>query len=238
MLKHFLKLKENLELSPSFDQIVQVRHSAVRSALENKAAAIRDTKFIGSLQRKTRIQPRQGEQFDIDILVVLGEFANWLTPGDPNGIYPQQALDYLFGSVRDSDRYSTKSPIKDAPTIALQFADNVKVELVPAYRDMIGHSPDGVNQFQKGRGYWIPKNGRWEFSDYDFEAKYVTDMNDASDGYLVPTIKMLKAAKRLHFPQLNSFPLEILATQTVPAIVNYKKRNNESITYPELIRLL
>ena len=64
MLKHFLKLKENLELSPSFDQIVQVRHSAVRSALENKAAAIRDTKLIGSLQRKTRIQPRQGEQFD------------------------------------------------------------------------------------------------------------------------------------------------------------------------------
>ena len=74
MNNHFSKLKQNLEPNPSFDQTIQTRHAAVRSALENKGAAIKDTKLIGSLQRKTRIQPRIGEKFDIDILVVLGKF--------------------------------------------------------------------------------------------------------------------------------------------------------------------
>jgi Second Messenger Oligonucleotide or Dinucleotide Synthetase domain len=78
MHDHFLKLKTNLELTPSFDQVVQTRHAAVQSALENTGAAIREMKLIGSLQRQTRIQPRQNDPFDINILVVLGSFYNWL----------------------------------------------------------------------------------------------------------------------------------------------------------------
>jgi hypothetical protein len=237
MHNHFLKLKQNLEPNPSFDQTVQARHAAVRSTLQNKGAAIKETKLIGSLQRKTRIQPRPDDQFDIDILVVLGEFNRWLTPGDPNGITPEIALNYVYTSVNQSDRYSAKNPKVDAPTIELQFRDNVKVELVPAYLDMIGQSPDGKMHSPIGRGYWIPKRGQWELADYDFEADYITNMNIASDGYLVPTIKMLKAMKRTRFPFIQSFPLEIIATRLIPFIVSYKHENNQLITYPELIKL-
>jgi hypothetical protein len=71
MQLHFVKMKQNLELNPSFDETIQVRHNAIRSSLENNGVAVRDTKLIGSLQRKTRIQPREGDEFDIDILVIL-----------------------------------------------------------------------------------------------------------------------------------------------------------------------
>jgi hypothetical protein len=237
MNAYFEKLKQNLELSPSFEQIVQTRHAAVRSAIANRGAEIKETKLIGSLQRKTRIQPRQTDQFDIDIVIVLGEFHSWLPVGDPNGITPERALNYVHGSVQGSDRYSSKNPQRDAPTIALQFADEVKVELVPAYVDMIGQNSTGTTHSPKGRGYWIPKNGRWELADYDFEAAHVTEKNLASEGYLVPTIKMLKSIKRLHFPYLGSFPLEVLAAQAIPSIVAYQRQNNQTITYPDLIRL-
>ena len=68
----FLKLKSNLELNKTFDEIIQQRHNAVRSVLENNLSNI-ETKLIGSLQRKTRIQPRPEDGFDIDILVILDE---------------------------------------------------------------------------------------------------------------------------------------------------------------------
>jgi len=237
MHNHFSKLKQNLELNPSFDQIVQTRHSAVRSALKNKSVVIKDTKLIGSLQRKTRVQPRENDVFDIDVLVVLGEFNRWLPVGDPNGVTAEQALNHVYGSVDKSDRYSTKNPEKDSPTVSLQFADKVKVELVPAYLDMIGHGPDGKTHSPKGRSYWVPDNGRWVLADYDFEAGHITNMNAASDGYLVPAIKMLKSIKRLHFPYLKSFPLEILAAQLIPTIVDYRKKNCQAVSYPEMVKL-
>jgi hypothetical protein len=233
----FLKFKQNLELNSSFDQITQIRHAAVRSALASTGAAIKETKLIGSLQRQTRIQPRLGDEFDIDILVVLGEFYNWLPVGDPNGVTPDRALNYVYGAVEGSDRYSTKNPAHDAPTVALQFADKIKVELVPAFLDMIGQSPGGATHSPVGRGYWVPKNGRWELADYDFESSHITERNKASGGYLIPTIKMFKAAKRIHFAALKSFPLEILAAQAIPAIMNSYKKNNHAVTYPDLIKL-
>jgi hypothetical protein len=237
MRQHFLKFKENLELNPSFDQITQNRHAAVRSALANKGPAVKETKLIGSLQRQTRIQPGQNDEFDIDILLVLGEFYNWLPVADANGVTPDRALNYIYSAVQGSDRYSTKNPEYNAPTIALQFADKIKVELVPAFLDMVGQTPAGISYSPVGRGYWIPKNGRWELADYDFEAAHITERNKASGGYLIPTIKMLKAAKRLHFASLRSFALEILAAQAIPPVVNSYKQNNLTITYPNLIKL-
>jgi hypothetical protein len=237
MKDHFLKLKQNLELNPSFDQIIQARHAAVRSALENRSGIVKNTQLIGSLQRKTRIQPRENDVFDIDILVILGEFYSWLPIGHPNGVLPEQALNHVHGSINKSERYSLKNPEKDSPTVCLQFADKVKVELVPAYLDMIGHSPDGRTHSPKERSYWVPDNGRWVLADYDFEAGHITDMNAASDGYLVPAIKMLKSIKRLHFPYLKSFPLEILAAQLIPFIVDFRKKNRQAVSYPDMIKL-
>lgn len=232
MKAHFDKLKENLELSPTFQSEVSTRHNAIRSAIENISGKIEGTKLIGSLQRKTRIQPRTDDEFDIDILVILGTFDRWVPTG---GITPAAAQAHLLQTLQSSDRYNKYQPCADAPTVTLQF-DKIKVELVPAYRDSVGRSPSGASTLPAGRGYWVPTQTGWEFADYDFDASEVTRLNALADGRLVPTIKILKAIKRHRFPQLKSFGLEILACQTIPMIVQYRaERNMAAHTDAELL---
>lgn len=228
----FQKLRSNLALSESFDKLIQQKHSAVRSVIENINPAIK-TKLIGSLQRKTRIQPADKEELDIDILVILGEFNRWVSFG--SGVAPSDALQKVHDSIGESDRYNAMGPEKDAPVVTFEYKDGIKVELVPAYVDNIGYWADGTPTV-KGRGYWVPKNGKWELADYDHEAEHLSSLNSVSDGFLIPTIKMLKALKREYFPALGSFHLEILTTHTIPDMVLLHKEREVPVSYPVLIK--
>lgn len=238
MHDYFQRLKQNLELDESFEELVSTRHNAVRSALMNTGPQITDTKLIGSVRRKTRIKPRERDTFDIDIVAIIGKCYGWVPAGDPRGTTTVQALGVVDAAAKSSDRYSTKSPTMDSPTLTLTFADGVKVEIVPAFMDEVGVGPDGATLTAKGRGYWIPYNGQWIHADYDFETEHMSKMNALSDGRLTPTVKMLKALRRMHFSSLRSFPLEIIAAQAVPLIVLHKKQNGiERISDPEMLRL-
>ncbi|MFA6536585.1 MAG: hypothetical protein WC250_00680 [Candidatus Paceibacterota bacterium] len=230
----FQKLKTNLELNDTFNVLIQQRHNAVRSVIENNMGTV-NTKLIGSLQRQTRIQPKQGGNFDIDILVILGSFYNWLPSGAPGGVTPSAAMQTLHGAVNESDRYSAMGPQQDQPTVSFEYKDGTKVEFVPAYIDQIGQSANGITHSPKGRAYWIPKNGQWVLADYDHDAAHITTANDNSDGYLIPAIKMLKAVKREHFSTMDSFHLELVVAEWIPAIVAWRKKNSMAISYPALI---
>jgi hypothetical protein len=229
----FQKLKSKLELHPSFDQTIQQKHNAVRSALENIDPTIK-TKLIGSLQRRTRIQPRQGHTFDIDILVIRGHFDRWAGPSE-SGFTAQQALDQLHGLVRSSPRYGSMGPQQDQPTVTFEYQNDVKVELVPGYIDMIGHSSNGTTHMPTGRGYWIPKDSAWELADYDYEASHVSALNQTSNGLLIPTVKMLKAIRRLHFPNLTGYHLEVIATHTLPTLFPIYQQRSIQPSFPGLI---
>lgn len=233
MHDHFLKLKSNLELDPTFDESISTRHNSVREYLKNNNSSVRDSKLIGSLQRKTRINPGSDGDFDVDILVILGEFHNWVSDG---GITPEMAMEQVHSTVKGSNRYSGKSPTLDHPTVSLTYDDNIKVELVPAYIDHIGRDQAGNELGPKGRGYWVVKDGRWEMADYDHEAEYISKRNSLSGGYLIPAIKMLKAIKREHFSDLGSFPLEIIAANIIPISVLARKAANQPIVYSELLQ--
>ncbi len=229
MNEHFLKLKNNLELNVSFQEKVSQHYRAITSMVKNINPAY-ETKLIGSLQRQTRIQPYGDQNFDIDILVVLGPFTCWLTDG--SGIAPQDALNTVHEIFDESDRYKPMAPQIDHPTITFEYEDGVKVELVPAYTDEIGHSPNGVSHIPVGRGYWVPKNGTWELADYDHDADVVTAYNKNVGGLLVPTIKMLKAIRRNLFPEMISpFHLEVIATHTITNLI----KNGVASSYPDLI---
>ncbi len=230
----FQKLKSNLELDDSFDELIQTRHNAIRSVIENNGHDV-ETKLIGSLQRQTKIQPEAGGDFDIDVLVVLGSFFSWLPIGSVEGVTPQAAMEKLTQIVGESDRYGAMNPRQDQPTVSFEYHDDTKVELVPAYLDQIGASPNGVRHTPVGRAYWVPKNGGWVLSDYDHEADHITAQNAATDGLLVPTIKMLKAIKRKHFPDMKSFHLEVAAAQLIPALVAVNRQYNIRSSFDSLI---
>jgi hypothetical protein len=203
----FNEFKSRLELSGSFQQKISQRHKAVRTWVEKCGY---ETKLIGSLQRKTRIAPRKDDIFDIDILVIMGNFVTYPWAKE---ISPKEALDNLYKIIIENERYAKMDPEKDYPTIVIEYFDNTKVEIVPAFKDYINEP--------KGRGYWIPKTyNEWDIADYDYDADYISQKNQTCDGLLIPTIKMLKAIKRVHFPQMKSYHLEVLATKIVSHTIN------------------
>lgn len=195
------------------------------------------THLIGSLQRQTRIQPRPDKgTFDIDILVVLDSFVRWVDPGEV-GTTPAVALETVKGIVAQNETYERMGPETDSPTIALDYAGDIKVELVPAYVDDIGYASDRTTPtLPKGRGYWIPKNSReWLIADYDHDADYISRENERSGDHLIPVIKMLKAAKRHLFPQMQSYHLEVLATSIIPSVVAYFEGRGQTASFPLLV---
>lgn len=235
METHFERLRGNLELNESFQAEVSTRHKAMRSAIENISSTIEETKLIGSLQRKTRIQPRDDDEFDIDILVVMGSFYQWMPPGE--GVSTHAAQSNLLKTLHESDRYSQFEPRSEAPTVTLQF-QRLKVELVPAYRDQMGKTFAGKSTLPLGRGYWVPTSAGWEIADYDFDASEISRLNVVGGARLVPCIKMLKAIKRNRFPQMKSFALEILAARIIPYAVRLRAHQNlEPYTDAELLQL-
>lgn len=233
MREHFLKLKSNLELDDTFAASIETRHNAMRTYLENNHPDFKDSKLIGSVARKTRIHPGSGKKFDIDVLVIVGEFHSWTSSG---GITPQAALDQMHTVVHESGRYGEMNPMQDAPTISVTYSDDLEVQLVPAYVDMIGRDQHGRELGSVGRGYWIVKNGIWQMADYDHEAEYISQRNKLSSGYLIPTIKMLKAMKRIYFAELDSFPLELMAANIIPLSVLIKQGQGASIHYRDLLQ--
>lgn len=232
VIEAFEDFKSNLELSSSLQEAVSTHHNAVRHWIQSRGLNIK-TKLIGSLQRKTRIQPRfERDSFDIDILVILGGFKRWTSSG---GISPSDALDKVEALVAQNETYLRMGPETDSPAITLEYADDVNLELVPAYRDQVGNAPDGTPTPPANRGYWIPKNDRWEIADYDYDAQYVSEANAEAKGHLVPTLKMLKAVKREHFSQMQSYHLEVLATPMLTAIVNHFQETGQLLSYPDLV---
>jgi len=221
----FSEFKSRLELSESFQKKITTHHNTITEWIESYDPTI-NTKLIGSLQRETRIQPRSNDTFDIDILVVLGEFCSISTDG--RGISPSDAIDKVYEIMKEHGTYRKMDPSKDYPTVYIEYSDGTKVELVPAYKDFI-YAP-------KGRGYRIPKSYlEWAPADYDYDAEYISKKNKETDGYLIPTIKMLKAAKRNLFPEMKSYHLEVLAVHVIPSIVSSLKNNGYQISYPFLI---
>ncbi|MBI1805629.1 MAG: hypothetical protein HYR76_01105 [Ignavibacteria bacterium] len=233
MQEYFLKLKSNLELTDTFSDSISTKHTAIREYLKNNLSGFKDAKLIGSLQRQTRIQPGKDGNFDIDILIIMGEFHSWVPFG---GISPQNALAQLNAAVNTSSRYNQMDPTPDPPTVTLTYKDNVEVQLVPGYVDNIGSDTNGNYLGHIGRGFWVVKNGSWEMADYDHEAEYITTQNSLSGGYLIPTIKMLKAIKKLHFPTLSSYPLEIVASNIVSPFTASLLSQRRQVQYQNIIQ--
>ena len=227
----FSEFRSRLELNPSFQRPISEHHNSVRDFLTSVDNSI-TTQLIGSLQRRTRIQPRQDDAFDIDILVILGNFNHWVEEG---GVFPSTALHRVESYIARSTRYRKMGPETDSPAIVLEYTNNVSVELIPGYIDWIGCHRDGTPCLPKGRGYWIPKHNEWVLADYDHDAEYISRVNQNSEGYLIPAIKILKAIKRNCFPEMRSYHIEVLATNIIPGLVRYFRGSNIQITYERLI---
>jgi len=218
----FETFKSRLELSDSFQAAVTTHHNAIRKRLESKRN-IR-TKLIGSLQRQTKIQPLEGGELDIDILVIFNDFDEWVS----DGVSPATALRALGDIVEGDETYRKLEPETDSPTVGFEYKDEIRIELVPSY-NFVGDSTS------RPKGYYIPGDNKWVLADYDYDAEYISKANTYCDKYLIPTIKMLKAAKRKFFPGMHSYHLETLVTLIIPSIIRNLKSEVVPVSFPLLI---
>lgn len=223
----FELFKTRLELDATYQDVIARRHAAIRQCIENVMPGAR-TQLIGSLQRKTRIDPLSGlKDFDIDILVEMGSFISWSPPGQ--GIFCDGALNSLETAIKSNLKYRKMGVQEDRPAIIVPYTDGSIVEVVPAYRDNFpDHTPSG-------RAYYVPRASRWVLADYDYDADYVSRMNKNSKNLLIPCIKMLKAWRRNLAPALRSYHLEILTLNSMPDVMNFYAQKKWQITWQSLI---
>lgn len=234
-LQHFNKLKSNLEPSTSLQKAVSQHHNSVRKFIENQYPHIK-TQLIGSQQRLTRVHPRPNELCDIDILVTLDKVVSWVPANQ--GTSPEQAIQFTHTVLEGSKRYAGMEPTPENRVVTLEYEGNVNVELIPAFLDHVNSFPDGTPRMASQRAYWIPnKKGGWELADYNYDADYITKTNKQCDGILIPTIKVLKAVKREHFPEMKSFHLEVILTNMILSVVELFKKYDTPITIPHLMKV-
>lgn len=204
----FSQLLSRLELDATRVDKASTRYNAIKSTIENALPGCKVTQ-IGSFQRKTKIRSAAlVGRLDIDAVVNLGRVQDFT-----DAFLPSDALKLVRRALNQNKVYFGMNPKPDAPTVSMKYADNTKVELVPALSfDIADRSTPTC--------YIVGANSRcWMYADYDHDAAWITAGNQGSGGMLVPSIKIVKALLRYRQIPLKSFHIEVLCRHIIPALV-------------------
>lgn len=216
----FSTLLSRLELNPTRVRLASERYEAIKTHLESRLQNV-EVKQVGSFRKKTKIRPGDGsDRIDLDVVVCLGNFTGYsYFPGA--GVTPADALRTVQAALKDNAVYRMMRPRIDAPTIILDYNDDFSVELIPCYRDLSGRYP----RLFGSACYVVGATGSWEPADYDYDAEYLTRLNQSSDvdGRLIPAIKTTKAFLRNHGISIKSFFIEIVCAQHLPNVLRFAK---------------
>lgn len=228
----FKELLRRIELNPARVELASQRYNAVKQSIET-ALPGKTVRQIGSFQRKTKIRPADlGDRLDIDVVVSFGRFYHY-APAGTQGLSPAHALEIVRQGLRWNETYRVMPQSKDLPTIQLEYADKMAIELVPAYEDLTGqhsHGPGHPACYIVGASpyYWIP-------ADYDYDAQLISGLNALSEEKLIPSIKLVKSYFRNANVPLKSFHTEILVANSVPGLISEWKGKGYVFGYHHML---
>jgi len=224
----FNELLKRIELNPARVALASQRYKAVKTTIEG-ALPSNTVSQIGSFQRKTKIRPADlGDGLDIDAVVSFKRFTHYASDGE-NGTTPSDALEIVRQALTSNQTYRVMTPVKDHPVVTLQYADDMKIELIPAFMDGTGAHPHPGTSIEC---YIIgTSSGDWETADYDYDAAVISRLNAVTKQRLVPTAKIIKAYFRSVEMPLKSFHTELLVATIVPAIIAGWDAKNYSYGY-------
>ena len=226
----FDQLLRRIELNPTRVKDASTRYLAVKQVIES-ALPGKTMKQIGFFQRKTKLRPVDlSDALDLDTIVDFGETGP-IRPYGGGGTTPQMAIEVVRRALVSNETYRVMAPVPDSPVVVLEYADKLKIEIAPVFTDKTG-----ARAHREGlpSAYLVPgKYGQWDPADYDYDALYISAMNEKAKGALVPTIKIAKAFLR-NRTLLKSFHIEILAGLTVPDMVAHWESSNTPWGYPQL----
>jgi SMODS domain-containing protein len=228
----FRELLRRIELSPFRVTLASQRYDAMKASVEG-ALPGKTLHLIGSFQRKTKIRPAdRGDQLDIEVLVSLGRFAQHSELGTA-GLTPSEALMIVQPAIQLNEIYRVMPQQQDHPTVRVEYADQMAIELVPGFEDLRTQhyrGPNGPNCYIVGNSLY-----RWITADYDYDAQSISRLNARAEQKLVPTIKLVKAYFRNAGVPLKSFHTEILVANVIPSLVSEWKGKGYRYGYQHLL---
>jgi Second Messenger Oligonucleotide or Dinucleotide Synthetase domain len=173
----FKELLRRIELNPSRVALASQRYSAIKAAIES-ALPGKTLHQIGSFQRKTKIRPADmSDKLDIDVLVSFGYFFQYAR-NPAEGISPGKTLEIVRQGLRWNETYRIMPQEQDHPIVRLAYADQMAIELAPAFADLTGqhsHGPDGPTCYIVAASPYT-----WVTADYDYDARLITALNSSS----------------------------------------------------------
>ena len=224
----FSELLKRIELNPARSALASQRYNAVKSTVE-AALPGKTVSQIGSFQRKTKIRPADlSDALDMDAVVNFKRFTQY-TFSEGEGVSPSKALEIVRRALTSNQTYRVMAPVKDHPVVTLQYADEMKIELIPAFADATGahpHPGTSIDCYIIGTS-----SGDWEPADYDYDAAVISRLNAVTKQRLVPTVKIVKAYFRSVEMPLKSFHTELLVATIVPSIIAVWDAKNYSYGY-------
>lgn len=227
-------LLQGIELDSTRAKVASQRYQAIKETVEANASG-KTVKQVGSFQRQTKIRPEDlSDGLDVDALVIFGSFTKFAAPGE-NGVTPAGALQQVNRALTAKDTYRIMEPELDSPVVVLEYADDFKVEFVPAFIDKRPQFSHGDLDIDC---YIVPDGkGGWKTADYDYDAALISAVNGRTDvaGMLVPFIKMAKAYLRGAKVPMKSFHIEVLATLTIPKAIGTWSQQNRTGGYQHLL---
>ncbi len=191
--EQFDEAKSRIEISVTKRARAIAAHTEIRLWLETDKQLFSwgvDTILIGSYARSTTIHPGK----DVDVLVKLPKLDVSASPGE------------VFGAVSDMlvRKYDQRAePQRRSVKVSFDKGDDeFAVDVVPAV-------PNGEHWAipQRDREHWQAQdpNSRWIETDPERLGKLTTEMNGklkiAGQGAYVPTVKLMRQARRHHMPE-------------------------------------
>jgi len=228
----FRELLSRIELSPFRVTLASQRYDAMKASIEG-ALPGKTLHQIGSFQRKTKIRPADlSNQLDIEVLVSFGRFAQYSERG-MGGVTPSEALPIVELALQLNEIYRVMPQQQDHPTVRVEYADQMAIELVPGFEDLRTQhyrGPNGPNCYIVGDSPY-----RWITADYDYDAQSISRLNARAEEKLVPAIKLVKAYFRNAAVPLKSFHTEILVANVIPSLVSEWKGKGYRYGYHHLL---
>jgi len=168
---------------------IQGKLDGIKTALEKDIDGTLNTVFGGSVQKHTYVDGIS----DVDSLVILNN-------SELVGKNPEQVKDYFLKVLKDKLK-DAKDIQKGDLAVTIDFNDGVIIQLLPAVK-----TADGVKIQSAKANTWS------EINPQGF-ANELTKVNQALEGKLVPTIKLIKSVNA-QFPekrQMTGYHMESLA---------------------------
>ncbi|MGI5223750.1 CBASS oligonucleotide cyclase [Actinoallomurus sp. CA-142502] len=192
----FTKLKNNLEITKTEQDLAKARHAAIRDFVKVHWD-LTDDFLTGSYRRDTKTKKLK----DIDIFIVIDV-------DGPQGKFRDQSPIQVIDALETLLHRKWDGAHRDGMAVVIPYGPDdevMSIDVVPAFE-------------REGEGYFIPNPsaGNWLATNPKRHHELSIAKNEECGGKYVPLVKMIKGINReLGEPVSPSFLLEVMAQQLI-----------------------